>query len=216
MISGGKPPSLEALMARFGSDPAISSIGSNNVSLAAALDRCRSAEAALDSARENARAAARREGKGTGALFAKSKYILRESGTKWADEARHEGFDAGFEMACKHFGRALRPQAEKAKDPFHNLARGMVGKGPRVDRTDPPVSEVDRIQAAILKSREIDLSSNALIDAPVEHGALAEAIHEAAAKARTPTGQHSDDAAPMNALSAEILKQGRRRRGEEQ
>lgn len=224
----GNPPSLEFLMARLGVDPAaaqggvasIGSIGSANVSLAVALDRCRSAEASLDSAREAARAAARREGKGTGALFSKSRYVARDSATRWCDESRHEGFDAGFQMCCKHFEKAFN---RDPNDPTNIMAdalarHGFFKKGGPASQLigggAARLSEVDAIQARILKSREVDLSSNALIGAPTTSAELVSAIHAAAAKARTRTGGHPDDKPPMNALSEAIVEAGKKRRGD--
>ena len=124
-----------------------------------------------------------------------------------------EAYTAGFEKACYYFERALRPQSEKERDPFYRIAAGLVRKGlPRLDPTDEPVSEIDQIQEQIRAAQRPD-RGNRLINAPDNPTALSEAIHAAAEKARTPTGRHKDDTAPMKSLSAEILKQGRRRRG---
>lgn len=160
-------------MGKLGVDPSTGlqfpHIGSTNVSLDAALDRCRSAEAALDSAREIARAAARRAGKGTSALFAKSSYVLRDSAIKWCDEARSEGSIAGAERLATAFERAFRPESEKRKDPFYNLAQAMVRRGVAGrDIGDAPVDPVEARQAEIRASRRVDLSANRAIGAPTE------------------------------------------------
>lgn len=210
MIYGKPPPSLELLMSRLNAATGVQfpSIGTTNVSLPAALDRVASAEAAVDSAREIARAAARAAGKRTGGLFASSKYILRESGIKWSDEARHEGFDAGFKMCCKHFKMAFRPESEKLKDPLYRaFATRLAPEGrPRLGLTDAPINEVDAIQARILADRQVDLSRNGPgRDNPVD---LAASIHKAAARAKSPTS--SDPARPMDALAQKIIDSGKK------
>lgn len=191
-------------------------VGTTNVSLDVALDRCRAAEAQLDAARAAARAAARRGGKSTSALFSKSQYVLRDSAVRWCDEARREGHLAGAEWLADKLERAHRPESEKMKDPFYRLAQGMLRRGVagrEVGVGDARLSEVDQIQADIRKRAEVDLSSNAAIGAPTKHGELADAILKAGARAKSPTD--ADPEPPMNALSREILRQGRRRRNEE-
>jgi vacuolar-type H+-ATPase subunit H len=191
----------------------VPSIGSlKPQTLDAALARVARAERELQDARAEARRLGRAAGKKLSALFEDSIFVKRSSAEAWCDEARAEAHLDGANWLADKLERAHRPESEKRKDPFYQLAARMVHKGQLgLDLTDKPVSEIDAIQARILKSREVDLSSNAAINAPTEHGKLAEAILAAGKRARSPTD--SDPPGATNALSQEILRQGRRRRG---
>ena len=189
----------------------VPSIGSARATtLEAALARVARAERELQDARAEARRLGRATGKKLSALFEDSLFVKRASAEEWIDEAH----SAGFERACRHFERALRPQSEKERDPFYRIAAGLVRKGlARADLTDESVSEIDQIQANILKSREVDLSANAQLGAATTPDALANQILEAGKRARSATD--ADPERPMNALSRAILESGRKRRGED-
>ena len=193
--------------------------GSKPQTLEAALARVARAETELATARAEARRLGRAEGKKLSSLFEESLFVKRSSMEAFCEEARREGYSAGIAWQVGAFERAV-----SGDGPFHMAGLALVrahregrefGTLRARDAGAPGMSEVDAIQARILKSRETDFS-NQMEGAPTESGKIAEAVLKAGAKARTPTGAHKDDAAPMNALSAEILRQGRRRRGEEQ
>lgn len=59
--------------------------------LSAALAKVTEFETLLEAARNDARSAARRSGVKLSGLFSKSSFIRRETGERWADEAREEG-----------------------------------------------------------------------------------------------------------------------------
>jgi hypothetical protein len=191
----------------------------NAPSLGLLRERLSRAEVELESARNAMRKAADAGGIARAGLFAGTRFIERTSGERWANEARAEGRREGHEWLATALENARRPDRDR---PFR-IAGEALARAHREGRefgslrrdAGDPVNEVDAIQARIRKSREVDLSSNALINAPTTSAELAAGIHEAAAKARTPTGAHRDDKAPMNSLSAAILKAGRRRRSEE-
>jgi hypothetical protein len=120
--SGRKPPAFQHLS---GGRTSVPSIGSVDVSLAVALDRIASAEAALENARSIARQAAKREGKSCSGLFAKSIFILRDTATRWCDEAREEGRCEGRAESRRGFERAIEIMAESRsvskRSPFEHL-----------------------------------------------------------------------------------------------
>ncbi len=188
----------------------------NAPSLELLRQRMAKAEDALEAARAAMRAAADAAGIARGGLFEGSKFVLRTSGERWANEARAEGHREGHEWLAGKLEAARDPNRER---PFRlaglALARAQregreFGVGMR-ERSGAPVNEVDTIQAQILKSREVDLSSNRQIGAPTTPEKLSAAILAAGAKARSATD--ADPPGATNALAQEILRQGRRRRG---
>jgi hypothetical protein len=180
----------------------------NAPSLELLRQRMTSVEAELDLARAAMRQVADRAGIKRGGLFEGSRFIERTSGERWAAEARAEGVRHGRDHAFGLFARAGTSE-------FAHIA-AVLPKWKSGGRSGAAVAvdEVAEIQEQIRKDREPDLSSNRQIGAPDNPVELAAAIHKAAARARSATD--ADPPRETNALSAEILKQGRRRRGEEQ
>jgi hypothetical protein len=81
-------PKLAALIARVQGGGSVPSIGT---SLAAARVAVERAEQALEGARAQVRAAARREGVKISGLFSESQFIQRATGERWRDEALEQG-----------------------------------------------------------------------------------------------------------------------------
>jgi hypothetical protein len=102
----------------FGSNGSVPSIG-GVPSLAAALVAVARAEDALEAARRQAKAAARREGRSVKNLFSEGKFVARASAEKWTDTAREEGLKAGVNFLADSVERVRNPDPA---DPLYHLA----------------------------------------------------------------------------------------------
>jgi hypothetical protein len=100
-------------------------------SLDAALVAVQRAEQALEAARSQARAAARREGTSTRNLFAEGKFVARSSAERWCDQAREEGGRAAGDALVRGLTMSEDP-------PFQHLARRLKREG------TPPPGEMRR------------------------------------------------------------------------
>jgi hypothetical protein len=83
--------------------------GANTNSLDLALARCAAAEENLESARASARAVAKAQGVKISGLFSESRFIRRESGERWADEARAEGHEQGGKEMIAMYAKINAP-----------------------------------------------------------------------------------------------------------
>jgi hypothetical protein len=97
--------------------------------LASALAGVERAEAQLEAARAQAKAAARREGRGVSGLFAEGRFVSRATAEKWTDEARNEGWRAGHNFLSDVLSRASRPP--DPADPFYHIAKRLTREGNR-------------------------------------------------------------------------------------
>jgi len=97
--------------------------------LASALVAVDRAEQALEAARAQAKAAAKREGKSIRNLFADGAFVARSSAEKWCDEARRDGWKAGHNFLSDALNRANRPP--DPADPFYHLAMRLQREGNR-------------------------------------------------------------------------------------
>jgi hypothetical protein len=203
----------------FGNNGALPSLG-GGTSLAAALARVDAAEQALADARSQAKAAARRENKPVASLFGESRFILRASGEKWANEARR----AGEKVMADIFTRNLDVDAADDNSPFQHLAKRLKREGaPKPDEMRRHWAALDaagfltaaragdyeeaaRIVAEVNKGwagqskgeqilaagRRARMSGDTERPLPAK-GTLAARILAAGARAKTPTGGHKDD-----------------------
>jgi hypothetical protein len=103
-----------------GGNGSVPSIG-GAPSLAAALAAVTRAEDALEAARRQAKAVARREGRGVKNLFAEGRFVLRASAEKWCDEARREG----EKTMAAIFSRNLDEESRDQNSPFRHLAKRL-------------------------------------------------------------------------------------------
>jgi hypothetical protein len=217
--------SFEHIAQRLAPGPSVPSIGGSKAqTLDAALARVARAERELQDARSEARRLGRLAGKKLSTLFEDSIFVKRSSAEEWMEESH----SAGYDQACEHFRKSFRPTNEK---PFVHIAKRMVGETalppryrwndermgiapspPRHADPEPPPSAADLVQEQIRAARQPDLSSNTQIGAATSPDKLADQILSAAKRAKSPTD--ADPPRATNPLSEEILKQGRRRRGE--
>jgi hypothetical protein len=191
-----------------------------SMTLGAALARVDAAEQALADARSAAKAAARRENKPVASLFGDSRFILRASGEKWADEARR----AGEKVMADIFTRNLDVDAADDNSPFQHLAKRLKREGaPKPDEMRRHwaaldaagfltaaragdyeeaariVAEVNKGWAGQSKGEQIlaagkraRMSADAAGEVPEPEG-LSAKIVAAGKRARTPTGSHEND-----------------------
>jgi hypothetical protein len=98
----------------FRNGASVPSIGGSLASALAAVER---AEAQLDAARSQAKAAAKREGKSVRNLFADGAFVARSSAEKWVDAARREGEHEGHRQAVDAMltAQGLDPAEERAR-----------------------------------------------------------------------------------------------------
>jgi hypothetical protein len=85
------------------------SVPSTGMSLAAACVAVERAEQALEGARAQVRAAARREGVKISGLFSESQFVMRGTSERWAEEARAEGHERGREEVVAAYKMLLAP-----------------------------------------------------------------------------------------------------------
>jgi hypothetical protein len=100
----------------FGGNGSVPSIG-GVPSLAAALVAVTRVEDALEAARRQAKAAARREGRSVKNLFSEACFVARASAERWCDQAREEGRTAGmsFQLDMMLQAQGLDPKEERAR-----------------------------------------------------------------------------------------------------
>lgn len=179
----------------------------NAPSLELFRQRMAKAETDLEAARDAMRGAADRAGIPRGGLMEGSRFILRTSGERWANEARADGIRQGRDHAFGLFERAGTSE-------FAHIA-AVLPKWKSGERSGAAtaVDEVAEIQARIRKAREPDLSGNAQLGAATTPEALADQILAAGRRARSATD--ADPPRETTALSDAVLRAGRRRRGEQ-
>ena len=91
----------------FGNNGSMPSLG-GAPSLVSALAGVERAEAALAAARALARSAAKREGVAVRGLFEDFRFILRETGERWTDQARREGEKTMIDIFGRTAGHGCR------------------------------------------------------------------------------------------------------------
>jgi hypothetical protein len=173
----------------FRGNGSVPSIG-GAVSLASALAAVERAEAALAAARALARSAAKREGVAVRGLFEDSRFMLRETGERWCDQARAEG----EKVMASILSRSVSVEAADENSPFHHLAKRLMQPGAlRAQQAEAAVPESHNLADAILKA-----AARAKTDGNGERplpalDTVAGRILAAGTRARTPTGGHKDD-----------------------
>jgi len=172
----------------FGGNGALPSFG--GTSLASALAGVERAEAALAAARALAKSAARREGVAVRGLFEDSRFILRETGERWTDQARREGERTMADI----FTRSVDMDATDENSRFRHLAKRLKQIQPR----DWP-GHVAKMHAVLAGDY-----------APENKG---EAILAAGRRARMSADANGEVPEP-GGLAKKIIDAGRRRRGE--
>jgi hypothetical protein len=169
-----------------GSMPAIG----GTTSLASALVAVTRAEETLAAARALARSAAKREGVAVRGLFEESRFILRETGERWTDQARREGEKAMIAI----FSRNLDVECADAASPFHHLAKRLKQPGAlRAQQAEVAVLESHKLAEQILAAAKRAKSDGSGERPPPAPNTVAGKILAAGARARTPTGGHQDD-----------------------
>jgi hypothetical protein len=172
----------------FGNNGSLPSLG--GTSLAAALAGVERAEAALAAARALARSAAKREGVAVRGLFEDSRFILRETGERWTDQARREGEKTMVNiLSC-----TVDMDAADENSPFHHLAK-------RLQKIEDWPAHVARMRAAVAGDYAPDLSSQN----------KGEAILAAGRRARM-SGDTERPLPPKGSLAAQIIAAGKRAR----
>jgi hypothetical protein len=159
-----------------------------SMTLAGALQCVDAAEQALADARSVAKAAARRENKSVASLFGESRFILRASGEKWADEGRRQGEKTMIAI----FSRTLDMDAADADSPFHFLAKRLIRPG-AMDAQRAEFASADTVAERILAAARRAKSSGADERPLPPADSVAGQILAAGARARTKTGGHKDD-----------------------
>jgi hypothetical protein len=192
----------------FGGNGSLPSIG--GTTLAASLAGVERAEQALEAARALARSAAKREGKSVRGLFEDSKFILRASGEKWADEGRR----AGEKVMADIFTRGLN---DAEGTPFEHLAARLKREGaPKPDEMRRHWAALDAA-GFLTATRAGDYEEAARIVVEVNREwagkSKAEKILAAGARARM-SGDNERPLPPKDSLPAQIVRAGQRRRGE--
>ena len=159
--------------------------GGGNTSLALLQQRFDRAEAELEAARAAMRSAADSAGIKRAGLFSGSAFISRETGEKWADEARNEGWRAGATFFADAVESLRNPDPA---DPMYHLAL-------RLNRTGlPPLEDM---RAAV--SGEVPDKAAAIL---------------AAARRAKSSGDTERPLPEKGSLAAQIIASGRKRRGE--
>jgi hypothetical protein len=159
----------------------VPSIG--GTSLTAALAEVERCERALESARTQARAQARREGKSVRNLFGESRFVSRASAERWTDQARSEGEKAIADIITRGFNMDESP-------PFQHLVKRLKREGMHGQQAE---GDPHKLADAILKAAaraKTDGSGERPLPAP---DTVAGRILAAGTRARTPTGGHKDD-----------------------
>jgi hypothetical protein len=172
----------------FGGNGALPSLGGGTTSLASALAGVERAEAALAAARALARSAAKREGVAVRGLFEDSRFILRETGERWTDQARREGERTMADI----FGRTVETDSKDPSSAFYHLAKRLMQPGAlRRQQAAGDHHELlsERILAAARRAKSSGDDERPLPPAD----SVAGRILAAGARRRTPTGGHQDD-----------------------
>ena len=201
----------------------VPSIG-GTVTLASALARVEAAEQALEAARAQAKAAARREGRSVSGLFAEGRFVSRATAEKWTDEARREGERAMANI----LSRSVSMESMDERSPFRHLAKRlkqirpddwpehvakmravMNSAGPRWEQMRAAgyfeaveAEDYDKA-AAIYREFNPDLFAQSKGEAILAAGRRARMSADACGEVPEPTG-----------FAAKVIAAGKRRRGE--
>ena len=204
----------------FRNGGSVPSIG-GTVSLAAALAVVERAELALEAARSQAKAAARREGRSVSGLFAEGRFVSRATAEKWTDEARNQGFSAGHRFLSDALSRANRPP--DPADPLYHIAKRLERN--RAEGVTPAdlARLRDKMEAAgaFAAMQAGDHQRAAEICAEIHREEAGHVtggrIVRAAARARMSAGAAGEVPEPEKGSFADrVIAAGRKRRGEDQ
>jgi hypothetical protein len=193
--------------------------GAGNTSLALLRQRLERAESELESARAAMRSAAAAAGIERAGLFSGSAFISRETGERWADEARREG-EKAHRILVDHLlmAQGKDPDVERARIKAEMPARAAAIKAD-LDRWHAEMTAagffdaveakdyaragqilathyagVGKGQAIVRAAARARMSADAAGEVPPPpKGSLAARIIAAGARRRTPTGGHQDD-----------------------
>jgi hypothetical protein len=158
--------------------------GGGDTSLALLRQRLERAESELEAARAAMRSAADSAGIKRAGLFSGSAFISRETGEKWADAARNEGWRAGATFFADAVESLRNPDPD---DPMYHLALRLnrTGVPPLEEMLAAVTGEGGKGGAILAAGRRARMSADAAGEVPEpEKGSLASRIIEAGRKRR--------------------------------
>jgi hypothetical protein len=197
-------------LTNFTGNGSVPSIG-GTPSLAAALVAVDRAEQALEAARSQAKAAARREGRGVKNLFSEGRFVARSSAEAWCATSRAEGRAEVLDAMCE--ARGLDPKKERARHKAKSEAFGVAW--------DAHVAEFQATlkaagyHAALDRGDHVKAAAIFLAACPEFQQSKAEAIVAAGKRARMSASDAGEVLDPeKGSFAARVIAAGRRRRGE--